>query len=208
MLILLLLFFSGSGLKAQVIPDNYTIPTSVFRQHKDTWLTIDSMATGDCQWFRNDSLQQTLIVEFATDYWHLYVYHFSNNYIPSGFTYQLPIYKSEAHNTYKIADDKLKKDYAHQFMDSAYYLPANYFKSNKGARPGISSKQLQDIYGPAQRTKQEGADEIWHWEYKGELEDDATAERMKEVANAWGYAVTAWLHNDIVVALVIYNGIP
>lgn len=106
------------AVNAQIItPDKYLLTDVLINQTINKKLH-DSVQSYDSSWLKNDSINQALIIEFATDRHQFFSFLFYQNYLPYTAARELNLFQSNHQDNKQIADS-LIAELTYQLLDSA-----------------------------------------------------------------------------------------
>jgi hypothetical protein len=194
----------------RLIVDNYLITNKMLLKESENnpLLKIESGKTISIEkaWFKNDNLDQTLIVQIATDYHRLLIYHFTNKDIPTELINEMEFHIDGG----ELASTEQKRKDFNGFIKQATQIESSYFISEKGFRIGDTKQKVINTYGePDKKTIYNGIEKL-NWNFIGEISYDSKTELKGKplVVNSFGYQVEMYFKNGKLIALILFNEIP
>ncbi|WP_276134178.1 hypothetical protein [Polluticoccus soli] len=160
----------------------------------------------DKAWFRNDSINQTLVFELATDYHRFETFHFYSNQFPADLMKQIGLNTEGG----ELANEQQKITDFKGFVNQAIPIKSSYFVTNKGFKLGTTRQQAVNVYGsPDKQSIVDGIEKL-EWEFIGdELYTEKIDLKGKPLAmNSFGHQVTMYFVKGKLTALILFNDIP
>ncbi|MGE0636260.1 MAG: hypothetical protein AB7G44_05950 [Bacteroidia bacterium] len=207
---LLVFFFLCAGFavgqnKDTLITDNYPITTNMLKNYPRE-LSVGNMFAFDKAWFVNDSINQALVVDLATDYHCHRLTHFYIDDVPENLINEM----------WKITlpDSLPLKNILTNFqimVKKGKPINRSYFTTNKGIQLGDDKQKFLKIYNIPDSYAYYGVIEKLEWWFDGEYfeSDFIKPETPKPIAKeSFGYRVTAYFRNDKLIAMMLQNDIP
>lgn len=166
-------------------------------------------------WFKNDTLKQSLVFELYTDYHRINIFHFYNNDIPADLIKKLPLYVSENefNNSFDTASFNQKKNSINGFVKGSRKINNSYFITKKGFKLGDSKDKAINIYGKPHESSTSNHIEKCEWRFVGDCNenlDETQKVKIKRplVKDSFGYNVTMYFRDEILIAMILFNDIP
>ena len=189
----------------QRMDDNYSITDSMIIENYREDLSNQSIFTLDTETFKNDSLNQVIIISLNTDFYRSDIYHFYQNDIPK---YLMDYCKEHIQlNRYDIDANKELVEIIKNGMD----INSHYFITERGCKVGMTQKEVLNIYGKPLQEKTDDTLKILIWKFYG-IEDYIHKKNIpKELVlnyRDFAYTLKIYLKNGLVNFIHINNAIP
>lgn len=157
-------------------------------------------------WFKNENLQQNIVIELYTDNHRLLILHFYTENIPPDLLDRLELHTRDG----EIAPSKQKLKDIKGFLVHSEEIDSKYFTSNKGVQLGFSKQKIMEIYGkPNQIIMQNGIERV-EWKFEGDiLYNQNKSSNNKLVAkDSYGHQIVMYFKNEKLIAQILFNEIP
>jgi hypothetical protein len=185
--------------------DDYPIKDEMFNGNYE-YKKSGGVISSDKVWFKNESLNQTIVIELYTDYHRLVTFHFNNEILPQEIIRRMQLHIEGG----ELASNEQKYKYFDGLIKQSIEIDKSNFISTKGVFIGMDRKKAIEIYGNPD--KQEFIDnyEILEWEFIGDVfYDDTIQDKKKKIAiDSFGHSVTMFFKNDRLVGQILFNDIP
>lgn len=131
--------------------DDYPITDKMFYNDKE--IIFDKYGSNS-NWYRNDSLNETLVFELYTDYHRMYTFHFKNNKFPNYLLEAIPFnyYEKNLESINKPIINISEKTFS-KFIEKSKKVNSNYFITNSGIKLGALESQIIEKYGKPNKTE-------------------------------------------------------
>jgi len=202
------LLFLNFAVNGQIItPDKYLLPKELINQTINNKLH-DSVQSYDASWLKNDSSNQALIIEFATDRHQFFSFLFYQNYLPYTAARELNLFQSNHQDNKQIADS-LISEFTYQLLDSAQTTRHVNFISRENHKLGeLKSKAISRYNIPSSRLNVDG-NEVLTWTYGPDPNYQSSPKNASRYAkNSFGYTNIMIYRNDSLIARVLIDQIP
>ena len=193
----------------KIIPDNYPVTDEMFVTDSDnTGREIKSgdLFSYDKNWFRNDTLNQTLVFELYTDNFRNVIYHFKNNDIPKDLIKEIELHTEDR----EPANEELKEKFIHGILGSGKQISKKYFRTNKGFKLGDAKDKALREYGKPDKISKRNNIERYEWDFVGDILSDVKKNKQKKplAKDSFGYEVTMFFRNDKLIGMILVNDVP
>lgn len=160
----------------------------------------------DKAWFKNDSLNQTLVFELYTDYFRMVTYAFYNDDIPTDLINRMELNLDGG----ELASLQQKLKDFNGFLKQATKINSAYFISDKGFKLGDLKKKAIDIYGKPDKDSVSNKLEILEWRFFGDIfYDGKTNLNGKRLAkDSYGHHIVMYFKYGKLIGQILYNEIP
>lgn len=189
--------------------DNYRISNEMINKHYSEYkllrIKVGNTYSIEKCWFRNDSLDQTLVIQLATDYHRYIIFHFDNKNVPTDLINKIEFHTA---NGELASMANAIRDFG-GFMDKSYPISAAFFESEKGVEIGMSLNQAIKMYNKPDSIQDfDGFTKI-SWNFTGnEFKDSVTSEDKPLARNSFGHRVVMYFRDNKLVAQILINEIP
>ncbi|MBI5857090.1 MAG: hypothetical protein HZB42_05515 [Sphingobacteriales bacterium] len=158
------------------------------------------------KWFTNDALNQTLVVEFYTDYFRTGFFLFSNTDIPTGLIKEMSLSNSQ----WEEAGEKQKLQNFKGLLSFGQKINPEYFTSAKGFKLGDTKEKVLQVYGNPEKTKTVDGVEECEWDFIGDevYEGNADLKGKLLAKDSYGHQVILFFRNNKLIGIVLHNDIP
>jgi hypothetical protein len=198
-------------LQASFTPDYYPISNDMLKNESKIKY-INNILTIDQAWFRNDSLNEILVIDLYTDYMRLRNVHFKKEYLIKEVSkiIKLNIATGKYRNIFEYAGDSLNIKYLPLFANKARRVSSKYFITSKKFKLGLSSSKIIDLYGSHYSQSNSNEYNILRWHFIG----DQVVNSLKDktgypiAKNSFGYDITIYFIKDKSVIAIFENVIP
>ena len=200
-----LIFGLPLSYKSQIInPDVYPITKNMLGEVVNKNLN-EEVQTYDQAWFKNDSLNQSIVIELATDYHWYFAWHFYSSELPKPIMNEIEIFKKDESEI----SDSIKGIYIHSRIDSSKNIDAKYFISKSGHKLGENKSYSLGAYGEPDSTSTEGENEILIWNFSADPKYFDTKKTLSKYAiDSFGYSITMIYKNDKLIGRIVFDNIP
>ena len=188
--------------------DDYPVPNEMIRKQSGEYhlFKIKSGKTYSIEksWFKNDSIDETLVIELATDYHRFFIYHFNNQNIPPELVLNIGFHTDNG----ELAKPKDIINDFQGFIDLSKVINSKFFKSEKGIKIGLSLIEAIEIYGKPDTFKQiEGFSKV-RWDFIGdEFYSNEELNGKPLAKNSFGHSVIMYFKENKLVAQELSNEI-
>ncbi len=206
--------FTAIQLPAYTIDDTITMDdfpvTDLMLRNNLKDVQIDSIISFDKAWFYNQKNKQVLIFEFATDYYRMETYLFSEEYLKE----YMPsfLFHKKSNKQYTALSEKEAEIYLPKFITQSKRCDASFFCSIKELKIGEKIQNVIEKNGRPDTIMYGKKIEIYRWEYRGDLNDwntEAEIKANKKIArNSFGYQVTLHTKNERIIGIHLFKEIP
>ena len=196
------------AVNAQIItPDKYLLTDVLINQTINKKLH-DSVQSYDSSWLKNDSINQALIIEFATDHHQFCSFLFYQNYLPYTATKELNLFQHNHQNNKQIADS-LIAELTYKLLDSAQATHHSNFISRENHQLGeLKSKAISCYNAPSSKLNIDG-NEVLTWTYAPDPNYQSSHKNASRYAkSSFGYTNIMIYRNDSLIARVLIDQIP
>ena len=169
-------------------------------------------------WFKNDTLNQTLVFELYTDYHRLYTYLFSNENIPSEIIKDigLSVAKGKYENIFESASIEQTEKHFDNFIEASENINQSYFTTIKGFKLGDSKNKAIQFYGEPDSAIVQDRVERLEWNFLGEyafvgdfaIKTVSDAKGKLIAKDSFGHKINMYFMDNSLVAIVFENDIP
>lgn len=169
-------------------------------------INCDSIFSYDKVWFKNEKINQQLVIELATDYHHLNEYVFYLDNPPSYFIQSIYLNDSLGNVT---TPEQNKVAYP-CFSKKAKNLPRRFFTSEFGMRLGVHYDVISEELGDFTAFAYFEDQAVVRWYFTGDQVADMKNlyENQRLALDSYGYLVTAVFSGEILVGYSIKKEIP
>ena len=193
--------------------DDYPVTDSMLRC-KDNYsaceLRYGGVVSLDKIWFGNRMLNQTLVVELATDQFRMNIYNFYNNDIPTELINSVELNVENG----DTASRKQKIKSFKGFVDMSKQIDKRYFVTRKKLRLGDSIEKVSKIYGKPDKITISGNSEILEWDFQGDLygnevyREKTNRKGKPSAEESFGHQLILFSRKGKIIALMFHNDIP
>jgi hypothetical protein len=207
-----LLFFPYAFEDNYVIPDDYPLTCEMVQSSSvdNNFHGIYSLRTA---WFRNNTLNQVLVIELGTDCGRDGIFHCYSDFRLPHFLGQIHFGKHRTRGVLVQADDHSIVRVFGNFIKSAKAISQSSFRSNKGIALGMRKDNAIKYYGkPDSEFVSEGI-AVKRWDFAGDPHLGPIDKAPKIITkrygkNSFGYHVEMYFRQDSLVAMILMNDEP
>lgn len=189
--------------------DDYPITNTMIRKQSGDYhlFKVNSGKTYSIEksWFKNDSINQTIVIQLATDYHRFFIYHFDNQNTPPDLILDIGFHTDKG----ELAKPKDIKNDFQGFIEQSKVINSSFFKSKKGVKIGLSISEAIKIYGEPDAVKKiEGFSKV-RWDFIGdEFYNNEDLNGKPLAKNSFGHSVIMYFREHKLVAQELINEIP
>jgi len=219
---LVITLFSISESKAQITIDDYPVTDNMFSVALASKpLKIGQVISQEYWWFKNDSLNESLVFNLAADLHRFKIFHFNNKSLPLDLVHEIDIQKLYPKKGYIKLQDTAKAKYLSLFINQATNINSPYFTSRKGIKLGMNRQKAEIIYGLPDTMFTSEDYKVLKWNFAPDPKFDnwktaanPKSNKLKPVQegiyaeNTFGYHVTMYFRDEELVGIVLLNEIP
>lgn len=160
----------------------------------------------DKVWFRNDTINQTLVFELYTDFHRMLTYHFYNNDMPSDLIKAMELHTDGG----DLATESQKlKDFG-GFINQSSNINSSYFTTEKGFRLGDAKQKAIETYGKPQKQTTNNGIEKLEWNFIGDqiYEGKVDLKGKPLAKNSFGHNLVMYFKDGKLIGQILHNDIP
>jgi len=192
------------------IVDDYQITDSMLLRvaDKNPFFIIKA---GQCvslekAWFFNDTIDQVIIIQLATDYHRFLTFHFTKSNFPADLVSEIGL----ENNKGEPASLKQKLIDLNGLVEQATIINSSYFISHRSFKLGDTKQKAISIYGKPDYELKDGQIEKLEWQFEGdELYDGKSNLNGRPLAKgSFGHNIKMYFKNDRLIGQILFNDIP
>jgi len=190
-----------------VVPDDFKVTDEMFgtdTSENARRIKFGSVVSDGMVWFGNRSLNQTLIIELYTDNFRNVLYLLKNDDIPANLMSKIEFTNEDG----DMSGIKEIKAQMGKFIKAAKQIDKHFFISRKGFRIGEDTTRAFNFYGPPQKKIVKGSLTQYQWVFMGENSDHHANKKSAIAKDSFGYQVTIFFRNGLLIGLILDNDIP